>query len=639
MNMDEKAVPDVHHWARRYLQAPYREYGLLGLLAAAFASSLAAPLPATPVLAVLAGLGALPTLLAAASSLRRGRIGIDAFNMFAVAISFATGEIRSAAFIAMMLSSARLLDWRTETRTHDAIEELLKLKPLFATVERGDALADVAVEDVKAGEILVVRPGGRVPVDGVVTSGRAHVNESSVTGESVPVEKTQGDSVVSATLVETGVLKMRATRVGKDSTVERMATLMRKAAEHKSRAEALADRFAGGFLPLVGLIGLATWFVSGDVRKMAAIFLVACADDMAVAIPLAMTAALGIAARRGVIVKGGEWLEAIAGMRTLVVDKTGTLTYGTLGIRDVHPEPWISEKDLLHMLASAEKFSEHPVGKAVARAVALKYGPAPDPDSFEVRTGSGIVARVGGRQVVVGNEHVIDGLGLALSDGAKAKLEAEKAEHGQTSFWAFIDGRFAGLVTVADVPRPEAAAAVRRLAALGIRTVMFTGDNERTAADVSAALGIAEHRAAMTPEAKLKGLEELLDGASVGMVGDGINDAPALARADVGVAMGGGGTAVAVEAADIVILSDDLSRIPETVELGRRALSVIKGDVAIWIITNLLGFALVLTGVFGPAFAAFYNFATDFLPLINSSLLFRRPRTAAEPRPSGAKTV
>ncbi len=633
------SATDGHHDAPSILKAPYREYGLFALLVAAFAANYLLPSAGRFFLAAVAGLGALPTVLAALSSVRRGKLGIDAFNVFAVVVSFATGEIGSAAFIALMLTSARLLDWRTESRTHDAIEELLKLKPLSAILERGDDLVEVPVEDVREGDILVVKTGGRVPVDGVVTSGSAHVNEASVTGESVPVEKTRGDALVSATLVETGMLKMRATRVGRDSTVERMAGLMRQAAVHKSRAEALADRFAGGFLPIVGLLGLGTWLVTGDVRKMAAIFLVACADDMAVAIPLATSAALGIAARRGVVVKGGEWLEAIARMRTLVVDKTGTLTYGTLGIRDIHPEPWIDGKEMLMLLASAEKFSEHPIGRAIARAVAAEYGPAPDPESFEVRTGSGVVARVGGREVIAGNEHVVDGLGLALTDKARAKLEAEKALHGQTSFWVFGDGRFAGLVTVADVPRPEAAAAVRRLSGLGIRTVMFTGDNERTAADVSAALGIAEHRASMTPEAKLAGLEALLAKGVVGMVGDGINDAPALARADVGIAMGGGGAAVAVEAADVVILSDDLSRIPETVELGKRTLSVIRGDVVIWIATNVLGFGLVLTGVFGPAFAAFYNFATDFLPIINSSLLFRGYRDADGLRPKRSKRV
>ena len=611
---------------------------MLGLIVVAFLWQLAEPVTGTFVLAVTAGLGCLPTLVAAARALRKRRIGIDAFNAFAVVISFTTGEFRSAAFIALMLTSARWLDWRTESTTHDAIEELMKLKPAEAILERDGALVEVPVEAVREGDVLVVKPGGRVPVDGVMVSGRAHVNEASVTGESVPVEKRPGDGVVSATLVESGMLKMRATRVGKDSTVERMAALMRQASSHKSRIETTADRFAGGFLPLVGLLGILTWIVTGDAHKTAAIFLVACADDMAVAIPLAMTASLGIAARRGVIIKGGEWLEVMARMRTLVVDKTGTLTYGTLGIRDIHPEPWIGEKELLSVLASAEKFSEHPIGKAFGRAAAAKTGPVPDPESFEVRAGSGIIALVGGRQVAVGNEHIVDGLGLILTPEAKAKLAAEKEEHGQTTFWAFIDGRFAGLVTVADVPRPEAAAAVRRLSDAGVRTVMFTGDNERTAADVASALGIAEHRSSMVPEAKLDGLERLMADGPVGMVGDGINDAPALARADVGIAMGGGGAAVAVEAADIVILTDDLSRIPEIVELGKRALAVIRGDVIIWVVSNLLGFALVLTGVLGPAFAAFYNFATDFLPLINSSLLFRDYRGTGEKRHVGAKT-
>ncbi len=575
------------------------------------------------VLALFAVLGALPTVLSALASLRKRTVGIDAFNAVAVVISFATGELRSAAFIALMLSFARLLDWRTQTRARDAISELLKLKPLKAVREVGEKLEDVAVDDVKKGDILLVRPGSRVPVDGRIVFGQVSINESSVTGESALVEKTVGDAVISSTLVESGVLKMEATGVGADSTIERMAALMRQAAQNKSRTERLADRYAGWFLPFVAVLGLVTYLVTRDAGKTAALFLVACADDMAVAVPLAMTAALGRAASRGVVVKGGEWLEALHNMKTLVLDKTGTLTYGRLEIRDVHPEPWIAEDEFLRLAAAAEKFSEHPIGRAIYRTVKRRQGTVSDPDTFESFKSAGVVAMVDGQSVVAGNERIVAERGLSLPPEMLAKFEAEKDEHGQTTVLVMVDGKFAGLITVADVPRHEAAEAMRGLKALGVeRIVMFTGDNERTAADVARTLGIGEFRSSMTPESKLAELRALQKQGAVGMVGDGVNDAPALAASDVGIAMGGGGTAVAVEAADVVVLTDDLERLPEMVDLGHRVMKVVRNDTVIWIATNLFGFALVLTGFMGPAFAAAYNFATDFLPILNSSLLF-----------------
>ncbi len=616
---------------RSFFEAPKRDGVIVVVLGLVLVADYAG-LERHWLLAGFAALGALPTLVSAFVSLRRRSVGIDAFNVFAVVISFATLQFRSAAFIALMLSFARLLDWRTQTRARDAIAELLKLKPLKAVREVGDKLEDVAVDDVKLGDVLLVRPGSRVPVDGRIVFGQVSMNESSVTGESALVDKTVGDAVISSTLVESGVLKMRATGVGADSTIERMAALMRQAAENKSRTERIADRFAGAFLPLVALLGIVTYVVTRDAAKTSALFLVACADDMAVAIPLAMTAALGRAAGRGVVVKGGEWLEALHGMKTLVLDKTGTLTYGRLEIRDVHPESWIAEDEFLRLTAAAEKFSEHPIGRAIYRTVKRAHGFVSDPDTFDSFKGAGVSATVDGKNVIAGNERILAERGLQVPAEVMEKFEAEKNEHGQTTVLVMIDGKFAGLVTVADVPRPEAAEAMRRLKEYGVkRVIMFTGDNERTAADVAKTLGISEFRASMTPESKLAELKILQRDGRVGMVGDGINDAPALAAADVGIAMGGGGTAVAVEAADVVVLTDDLARLPEMVDLGHRVMKVIRNDTAIWIISNLFGFVLVLTGFMGPAFAAAYNFGTDFLPLINSSLLFGKDKNDAKP--------
>ncbi|MEK9152541.1 MAG: HAD-IC family P-type ATPase, partial [Patescibacteria group bacterium] len=328
------------------------------------------------------------------------------------------------------------------------------------------------------------------------------------------------------------------------------------------------------------------------------------------------TASLGQAAKRGVIVKGGEWLDVLGRMRILVLDKTGTLTFGQLSVRAARPGAGIEEDHFWKALACAEKFSEHPVGRAAYREAVRRCGEVPDPEDFRVYKGSGVRVRSGKDEIVAGTERLFNELGLA----APAPVEGATG----SVFWLAVNGKHLGSVEVADVPRPEAAESLRRLRLLGVRRViMFTGDNERVAADISRTLGIEEYRAAMTPEAKLRALEELLPDGPVGMIGDGVNDAPALAAADVGIAMGSGGAAVSVEAADVVIMTDDIARLPEMVELGRRTFSVVRGDMVIWALSNVLGFALVFTGIAGPAFAAFYNFATDFLPLLNSSRLFR----------------
>ncbi len=593
---------------------PTRDYIFLILIALTFGANLFLHKPLT--LFFVAGLAVLPTFWNAAKATRHLKITIDSFNAFAVIVSFATGEAYSAGFIALMLTSARLLDWYTESRTHNAIEELLRLKPTTAFLKQGETITEVDANVIRTGDIVLVKSGARIPVDGVITEGSAHINEAIVTGESAPIEKNIGDRVISSTLVDVGVILVRATEVGADSTLERLATLMHEASLHKSKTEKLADRFATIFLPIVGLLGALTYAITHDLTMTAALFLIACADDLAVAIPLAMTASLGAAAKRGVIIKGGQTLDALSRLKTLILDKTGTLTFGNLSIRAIHLSPGVDEHHFWQVLASAEKYSEHPAGRTAYKEGVKRIGEVADPTDFKLYKGKGVVAEVGGEKIVAGTELLFADLGLPVPTVPNDALGSV--------FWVASNGQLIGSVEVADVPRPEAAASLLRLRALGVnRIVMLTGDNELVAANVANLLGITEWKARLTPEAKLRILEELLAEGPVGMVGDGVNDAPALARADIGIAMGSGGAAVSVEAADVVIMTDNLARLPEMMELGRHTLAIVKGDIAIWVASNLVGFALVFTGIAGPAMAAFYNFATDFFPLINSSQLFR----------------
>jgi len=606
---------------RRWLKSPQREYALIALLLAAFGVVYFYP-AADGALFAVAVAAAAPTVVSAFMSLARKRVTIETFNTFALIVAFVLTDARSAGFITLMLSFARLLDSYTENRTKNALEELLALKPSRATVERNGLLEEIDAEAVQPGDSVVVEAGARVPVDGRVIFGATYVNESSVTGESRPVKKIVGDEAYSGTLIETGVLKIKATGVGKNSTIERLAALMRAAAKNKSNPERIADRFAAVFLPIVAALGAVVYLVTHNAIMTASLFLVACADDMAVAIPLAINATLGAAAKRGIIVKGGKRLQSLARLKILVLDKTGTLTYGALTVAETHLAPGVDEKTFWKSVAVAEKFAEHPVGHAVYRAAAETLQTVPDPDKFETVTGSGVLAETEGATIVIGT--------AAFLDAKNIKHPAVAGNDGRSVVLVARNGVYQAMIIVADVPRPEAAHALRRLKKLGVgRIVMFTGDREETAARTARSLGITEFCAGMKPENKVAELEKLLGGGPVGMIGDGVNDAPVLSRADVGIAMGGG-AAVAVEAADVVILADNLDRLPELIELSRRSMRVISSDIAIWSVSNLFGFALVLTGAAGPALAAFYNLITDFFPLINSSRLFRLRKTNNE---------
>lgn len=617
-------LPSNSFSIRHFFLAPYRDYAIVLSVCLAFLYSYAVQ-DGIRVLGLVGVLGSLPTAWRALASLPQFRITIDTFNAVALVVSFATGDMRSVAFIVLMLAVASVLDWRTSSQSKDAITELLRLKPDTAQIERNGRVEEVASREVQEGDIVLIKTGARVPVDGVVVFGSAFINESSVTGESVPVERVSGDLVVSGSIAESGVIKIRASRVGSDSTLERMAGLIRRASLNKSRSEKIADRFAALFLPVVLVTaGALYFFTGGNVEMVAALLLVACADDMAVAIPLAMAASIGRSARRGVVVRGGEWLQRLSTASIIVLDKTGTLTFGMFSVRSEFIEPSFSAELFWNLLGSAEKFSEHPIGRAIYRESLSRFSGIPDPDSVEVLPGRGIRAVVNGKNVLVGDEKTLGTLGCVISPEIARALRTRKEEFAETVVAVVVDDVCAGFVSIADTPRAEAQKAVQSLRALGIkRILMLTGDNEHVAEAVSRSLGITEFRAGVKPEDKLRAIEELSKEGSVVMVGDGVNDAPALARADVGIAMGQAGTAVAVEAADIVILSDNLERLPETIALARETFGVIRGDMQLWFFSNLIGFGFVLTGVFGPALAAFYNFATDFFPLLNSARLFK----------------
>ncbi|MFA5987944.1 MAG: HAD-IC family P-type ATPase, partial [Candidatus Paceibacterota bacterium] len=384
---------------------PGREVAIIiAVLVALVANYLFANSAVDFALIVLAAIGALPAITDFIDAVGRGKISLGTFNLFAVVVAFSTGELRSAAFIVLMLACASILEWHTAGRSRNAVEELLKLKPNKAVVEREGIQEEIKADSVAVGDIVLVKRGDRIPVDGVIMFGQTEVNEASVTGESRLVEKLVGDNVLSSTLNEGDVIKIRAVHVGDDSTVGRMAKLIEEASTHKSKPEKLADKFAAIFLPAVIVVAIAAYFVTKSLSAVAAIFLVACADDIAVAIPLAIMASIGRAAKRGVIIKGGQWLDVLSNVKIVVLDKTGTLTYGNFLLKNFVLEKETDEKIFWRYVAIAEKFSEHPIGRAVFKEAARRVENVPDPDKHEVVRGAGVSSVWNGHTISIGKE-------------------------------------------------------------------------------------------------------------------------------------------------------------------------------------------------------------------------------------------
>jgi Cd2+/Zn2+-exporting ATPase len=617
---------------RQLTESPYREYLLSPVLAIVlildkfFSGTIYAPQVATLVW-IAALLGALPLLFISSKQLYQRTITIEVFNLFALIVALVLNHPTAAVWIDLMLTFASYLEWRTKSRASNAIEELLRLRPEIAHRERSDGqLEDVSPEDVRVDDILVIKTGERVPVDGKIVFGEAILDESSFTGESVPVEKTIGAEVYTATLLAGGVLKIRAVKVGEDTTLARLLVLMRAAAEMKSKAQRFADKFASIFLPIVGFSGVIIYFFTRDSAMVAAFFLIVCADDIAVAIPLAMEAALGEAARRGVIVKVGMHIEALEKIRTIVFDKTGTLTLGKFNVESVEVAQGVPLRQFWQYVAMAEKFSEHPIGRAIYGEACRVVGEPRDPDHVEVLKGAGIRIETEGTTVVIGNNRALEACNIHLEGEAAECIGGVHDHGGKTILLVYVGGKYFGSVIAADTPKLEAKTALDALSKLGIHTVMLTGDRKEVAADIARTLGIDEYVAGLSPENKLERIAAFTETGVTAMVGDGINDAPALVRADVGIAMGSIGTAVAIEAADVVVLTDQLERIPEMIILARRVRGIVWGNVGIWFVTNSVGIFFVLTRLAGIPLAAAYNFVTDFLPLLNSSRLFRSRR-------------
>ena len=478
------------------------------------------------------------------------------------------------------------LEARAKRQTSSALRALVRLQPRVARVVRGEAEVDVPVGEVKPGDLVVIRPGERIPVDGEVVAGASAVDESMLTGEPLPVSKGPGDRVVGATLNGTGSLRYRATAVGEASVLARVVRLMREAQGSRAPIQRLADRISGIFVPVVLSLAIATfvvWFVAASdapaVRALVAavsVLVIACPCAMGLAVPTAVMVATGKGAELGVLLKGGEALERAHAVDTVVLDKTGTITEGKPSVVAVVPAPGagLGEVELLGLVAAVERASEHPLAAAIAAHAEARGAARLEVEGFTSVTGRGARGRVGGREVLVGSEAFLAGEGVEVAP--LAALAAAHSSAGRTTVLAAVDGAPAGVLAVADPLRPTSREAVARLRRLGLEVVMLTGDARAAAEAVAREAGVERVVAGVLPEGKLREVERLqAEGHVVAMVGDGINDAPALARADVGIAMGGG-TDVAVEAADVTLMRADLRAVADALALSRRAMRTMR---------------------------------------------------------------
>ena len=550
------------------------------------------------------------------------RITVNVFVAVALTATLAVGEFLAAAVIVFIMSVSGALETYTLDRNRRSIRDLLDLAPATARVRRNGREEEVPLDRLEHGDILVVRPGERIPVDGVVEEGASSVDQAPITGESMPVEKFPGNRVFSGTLNRSGVLMVRATRVGDETTLARIVHLVEEAQKTRAPIQNLADRFTAWFLPAVSLLAVIGYVNSGDVKVAVSILLVACPCAFAIATPTAVTAGISNLARRSVLVKGGIFLELGGRLRTLLVDKTGTFTLGRPAVEEVLPLDGADADQVLCLAASAEKYSEHPLARAVLDRCRERGLPLVDPQAFRVEPGRGVTARWNGAEVLVGSPAFLEARGAPLPEKA-ASLVREREEAGKTVILVARDRRPVGLLALADQVRPETARAVARIRDMGVRRIaMLTGDHPRVAQGVGRRIGVDEVRAGLLPEEKQAVVREFqARGERVGMIGDGINDAPALALADVGIAMGRGGTDVAVDTADVTLMNDDLERVADFLWMSRKVLRRIKLNIFFSMVYNVIGLTLGSLAMLTPVLAVLFQEAGCVSVVASSTLL------------------
>ncbi|RPJ52397.1 MAG: cation-translocating P-type ATPase [Methanobacteriota archaeon] len=550
------------------------------------------------------------------------KITVNVFVTVALIATVAVGQFLSAALIVFIMSTVGAFESYTLDKTKKNIRGLLNFAPKMATVRRGAEEVAVPAAEVQIGDIVVIKPGERIPVDGIVVSGASSVDQAPITGESIPVEKAPDSEVFSATMNQTGHLEVRTTRVGEDTTLARIVHLVESAQGTRAPIQGIADRFTTWFLPAVLVIGAVGYYLSGQVLVFVSILLVACPCAFAIATPTAVTAGISNMARRGILIKGGSFMENTGKLDTLLVDKTGTFTLGRPKVVEIVPLPGHREEDVVLLAATGEKFSEHPLARAILAAAETRNIPIPDPAEFRSETGMGITARSGEHNLIIGKPEFLQSKGVKIGEDVQGII-TKQTGIGRTVVLVARDATITGLIAIADEIRPGTAEAVAALKKMGVQNItMLTGDNETVARAVSTAIGIDGYQANLLPEQKLDVVKNLQGkGKFVGMIGDGINDAPALAQADVGIAMGASGTDVAIETADVTLMKDDLWQFVDFVWMSQKVIRRIKINIGLSMVYNAIGLLLGVQALLTPITATIYQEAGCISVVLSSTLL------------------
>ncbi len=543
----------------------------------------------------------------------------------AMIAAIAIGDLFAAGEVAFIMAIGAILEEKTTERAQRGLKALISLSPQQGRRIRGGEEELIEAEKIAKGDRLRVLPGETIPVDGTIVSGNTSVDQAILTGESLPIDKMPGDSVFCGTINRFGVIELIADKVGEDSSLQKLIRMVRQAEENKAPMQRIADRWASWLVPVALLIAIAAYLFTGDIVRGVTVLVVFCPCALVLATPTAIMAAIGQATKHGVIIKSGEALEKMGKVDAIAFDKTGTLTYGRLAVSDIVSfSPTLGEMGLLSLLSSAEALSEHPLAKAItayAKSAGTDILPA---NNFQMEAGRGIQASVAGHELICGSEAFLRSRGITLDDSAASRLERLR-EQGKATVLAAEKDRCLGVIALSDTVRPEAKATVSQLSSLGAETLLLTGDNRKAAEFLARQVGSMSVRAELLPDQKVDAIRELQKtGRIVCMIGDGVNDAPALKTADVGVAMGSMGSNIAVEAADIALMSDDISRLPYLKRLSNAAVHTIRLSISLSLCINFVAITLSLMGLLTPTSGALVHNAGSVFVVLIAALLYDR---------------
>jgi Cd2+/Zn2+-exporting ATPase len=569
-------------------------------------------------------LGGYPIVKSAIKALLIPDLNVDTLVSVAAISATVVQAYQEAATVIFIMLLGEFLEHLTVGKTRKAIASLIQLSPKTAWVRREDKEVQIPIEEVKTKEVVIVRPGERVPVDGKIISGCGSINQSTLTGESIPVEKGVGDRVYCGTINESGSCEIETTQVAEDTKLAQIKRLILEAQAEKSPTQRVMDRFARYFIPAILLIAFATFLITGDPIRAITILIVACPCALVLGTPTAVVAAIGNAARQGILIKGGVFLEQMGRLKTLLMDKTGTLTHGRPKVVEIKALDGMDEKEVLYWAAIAEKRSEHPLARAIQEKAEETGLHIPHPESFENFRGKGVKAQWNSKTIILGSSEMLKGEGIEILESAKELLKSKESQ-GMTSLFITLDNRLLGILSIADTLREGAKEAIDKIREQGVSEIwMLTGDSELVADRIGKQLGI-RYEAKLLPEEKVMRVKEWKkQGQTVAMVGDGVNDAPALAAADIGIAMGAVGTDVAIETADIALMTDDLKKISTVIRLSRKALRVIKENLVFAIVFNTVLVVLSAQGWVSMILGAVMHQASSLLVILSSMRLLRK---------------